>query len=73
MAKVNKAVQTRQARKAFSKKYGPNTLGIIGLVNKGVASSLIATKYGITIYAVAAVKAHVTMGTYATALKGCNI
>jgi len=70
---AKKAVKTRNARATFTKRYGANTLDVIRLSAKGVPSSEIAAKYGISVGKVAAIKAHISMGTYRTSLIGCNV
>ena len=70
---AKKAVKTRNARATFTKRHGTYTLDVIRLSATGASSSEIATKCGISVGKVAAIKAHLTMGTYNNLLQGCNI
>jgi hypothetical protein len=61
---MNKSTATRNARKAFTKRYGTTAAGVIRLLATGSTTSEISTSFGVPRTTVAAYKANLTRGNY---------
>lgn len=74
MSKKNtKAARTARARREFRNRYGNDTYNVVRWLVKGKTSGEVATRTGVSVGSVAAIRANLTRGTYDEVLTGCNL